>query len=464
MVLEGSHAPDTTDEVGEPRQSLARLRRKLIERSGLSDGGEARTEADLIRLSYALADRQLHQAVQADLVDRERLTEAHLRVAWGTIDVVETSERPPHIEPVLRLIARQLDEHPTVEFTGAKPGSPVQWNRFGVEGEVELVPIWASVYWDAGTVSDVPLVLETFERHGEQKVQVFCRPEHHDLAKAYLDDLLVRAMGVDSPYRGRLLKASFSGIGIALDILPPATEVREQLVLPAATWAALDRNVHRMFERREAFESAGLGSNRGVLLAGPPGTGKTAACRVLAHEVAGTVTSVFVEPRVAQALLTQLYEELAGLAPALVFLEDLDLLVGSRHDDSAQRSMLDFLTVLDGLMTQHRGIVTIASTNEPDAVDAAVRRAARFDQVLAFPLPDSDARARILEVYLRSLDHDVDILAIAGRTEGLSGADLRELVRGAWLRAERPTTEDVVGTLADTGDDRNDVPATPRYL
>jgi hypothetical protein len=257
------------------------------------------------------------------------------------------------------------------------------------------------------------------------------------LGKAYLNRLIKDAKGPESPYRGRLLKASWGGHGVQLEILRDPTETRERIVLPSAIWESLDINVHQMVAKMKAFEAAGLGSNRGVLLAGAPGTGKTAACRVLAQEALGSVTAVFVDSIVAESLLPQLYTTISDMAPALLFLEDLDLIVGSRRNRSVRRSLLNFLTVLDGLMTQHHDVITVATTNDPEAVDAAVRRAARFDRVVTFPLPDERDRQRILEVYLRSFDHQVDTREVAGVTAGKTGADLREYIRTA-CSASRP--------------------------
>jgi ATP-dependent 26S proteasome regulatory subunit len=215
------------------------------------------------------------------------------------------------------------------------------------------------------------------------------------------------------------------------------------------------------------FEQAGLGSNRGVLVAGPPGTGKTAACRVLAAEVLERATAIFVDSMIAQALLPSLYQEISGLGPTLVLVEDLDLIVGSRDDETARRPLLDFLTVLDGLMTQHRNVVTVATTNDPAAVDAGVRRAARFDRVVMFPIPDEDGRRRILDVYLASVPHEVDTRAVARATDGATGADLREYVRGALLTAsDVVTTADVLATIEPGHDapDRTSPRTAGKYL
>jgi ATPase family associated with various cellular activities (AAA) len=424
--------PSTEPTDAAVRHSLRRVRAKVDRRSS-GDADAPRSREDLTQVRYTLAERKLRAQLRKDLDSRERLGEAHLRVEWQGIGVSQERLTDPHAKPVLRVIGRQLAEHPDVEFAGGDPKAPPRWDLFDLGGEVEMVPGWATIFWDPGTVANVPLILETWSDRGSQVIQVLSRAADRDVAKDYLDHLLQEAKGPSSPYRGRLLLGAWGNNGPTFNILPAPEERREDLILPTEIWQALDLNVHRMFERMPAFRSAGLGSNRGVLLAGSPGTGKTAACKVLAGEVLGDVTVVFVESRVAMGLLPRLYEEIAGMAPAMILLEDLDLIVGDREDGSARAPLFDFLSVLDGLMTQHRDVITLATTNDPTAVDEGVRRAARFDRIITFPLPDLDARERILEVYLRSVDHRVDLGRIARATSGATGADLREFVRSALL-------------------------------
>ena len=423
------------------RYSLVRLRTKLKQRTGLNDEGAGRTEQELVQLQYPLIERQLREQLRKELSDREKLVEAHLDVPWEGVAISHESIRSPHINPVLRLIAHELSRHPDVELAGGDTASPARWDRFEMVDRVELVPGWATIYWDPGTVSDAPLVLETWTKGQCQIVQILSRASDQEAGKDFLDRLIREATGPASPYRGRLLKASWGPQGVDLEILPEPTEKRADLILPGEIWDALDLNVHRMFERMPTLRQAGLGSNRGVLLAGPSGTGKTASCRVLAGEVLGDVTVVLVESRLAFGLLPQLYREIAGLAPALMMVEDLDLVVGDREDGRPGSPLIDFLTVLDGLMTQHHDVITVATTNAPAALDAGVLRAARFDRIVSFPLPDAAARRKILEVYLRSIQHRVDTARVAEATEGKTGADLREYVRSAVLN-----TTDVVDT------------------
>src|SRR5438309_5154175 len=113
-------------------------------------------------------------------------------------------------------------------------------------------------------------------------------------------------------------------------------------------------------------------------------------------------------------------------------MEDLDLTIGQRAG-SASRGLNDFLLALDGAMTTHEGVVTLATTNDPSAIDAAARRAGRFDAVVPIDPPDAAGRAAILRRYLRALDADVDCPRVAAETDGWTGADLRELVTRALL-------------------------------
>jgi ATP-dependent 26S proteasome regulatory subunit len=118
-------------------------------------------------------------------------------------------------------------------------------------------------------------------------------------------------------------------------------------------------------------------------------------------------------------------------------------------------------------MTQHRNVVTVATTNDPAAVDAGVRRAARFDRIVMFPIPDEGGRRRILDVYLASVQHSVDTAEVARATDGATGADLREYVRGALLTASGVvTTGDVLATIERESDapDRASERTPGKYL
>src|SRR5690606_28321392 len=150
--------------------------------------------------------------------------------------------------------------------------------------------------------------------------------------------------------------------------------------------------------------------------------------RVLAAELAGEITVVFCTATVMAEHMNDVYEGLAGLAPALVVLEDLDLVIGSRGG-SGSAALHRFLTALDGAFSRHRDVVTVATTNDPNGLDPAARRAARFDRFVEVPLPATRQRTAILARYLGRLAERVDLPAVAAVTDGASGADLREVVK-----------------------------------
>jgi SpoVK/Ycf46/Vps4 family AAA+-type ATPase len=171
---------------------------------------------------------------------------------------------------------------------------------------------------------------------------------------------------------------------------------------------------------------------------------------VIAAELAGRVTVLFCEASVVSEHLEELYAELVHLGPSLVVLEDIDLVVGQRTSGSG-RALLGFLTALDGVMSQHKDVITVATTNDPKALDAAAKRAARFDRLIEVPLPCIEARATILARYLGEVAERVDVGAVAQATNGASGADLRELVRRSVLEYGDDLTTSRLLRLVDTG-------------
>jgi cell division protease FtsH len=147
-------------------------------------------------------------------------------------------------------------------------------------------------------------------------------------------------------------------------------------------------------------------------------------------------------------LVTEVYER-----QLVVFMEDIGLVVadGDSPGRGSTVALADFLNTLDGAMSRHSGVVTVATTNDPSAIDPAARRAARFDRIVHVPMPDLSGRAKIIGRCLRHLDALVDTAAIAGLTEGATGADLRELVRLGVLSTTGPISTEDLGGLARTG-------------
>lgn len=207
--------------------------------------------------------------------------------------------------------------------------------------------------------------------------------------------------------------------------------------------------------RAAAMRRLGVRGARGVLLHGPPGCAKTLLARAVATSLDATflylsgasVYSALVGE--AEATVRSLFATARACAPALVFLDELDALVGDRArasdggDSVQQRVLSTLLTELDGVEASE-GVVLIGATNRKDLLDAALLRPGRLDAHIHVGLPDADARADVLRVHTgrMPLARDVDLVALAARAHGLSGADLAQLCVQAALAALRRAQRD----------------------
>ena len=198
------------------------------------------------------------------------------------------------------------------------------------------------------------------------------------------------------------------------------------------------------------YHRAGARGPRGVLMAGPPGTGKTLLARAVAGEAHVPFFSVsgsgFVEMfvGVGAARVRDLFEQARTRGPAIVFIDEIDAL-GARRDhggfpgnDEREQTLNQLLAEMDGF-DDSAGVVVLAATNRPDALDPALRRPGRFDREVTVPLPNRAERRAILASHARgkTLDPDADFDQIAAATPGFSGADLANLINEAALTAVR---------------------------
>jgi cell division protease FtsH len=189
---------------------------------------------------------------------------------------------------------------------------------------------------------------------------------------------------------------------------------------------------------------------KGVLLVGPPGTGKTLLARAVAGEAEVPFFSIsgseFVElfVGVGAARVRDLFEQARQMAPAIIFIDELDSLGRARgaygmggHDEKEQ-TLNQLLAELDGFDVKS-GIVLLAATNRPEILDPALLRAGRFDRQVLVDRPDKSGREQILAVHLKKvrLNTDVKVEQIAALTPGFTGADLANLINEAALLATR---------------------------
>jgi cell division protease FtsH len=202
---------------------------------------------------------------------------------------------------------------------------------------------------------------------------------------------------------------------------------------------------------------------KGILLVGPPGTGKTLLARAVAGEAGVPFLSIngseFVEMfvGVGAARVRDLFEQARKLAPAIIFIDEVDALGRARggfgvggHDEKEQ-TLNQLLAELDGF-DPSSGLVLLAATNRPEVLDPALLRAGRFDRQVLVDRPDKKGRIAILAVHLKKakLGPDVEPEKIAALTPGFSGADLANLVNEAALLATRRSADAV--TMRDFND------------
>lgn len=213
------------------------------------------------------------------------------------------------------------------------------------------------------------------------------------------------------------------------------------------TLAQLRDLVELPLKRTDILLKLGLEPPKGILLVGPSGTGKTLTARSLAH-VLGVNYIAIVGPEIigkfygeAETRLRQVFEKAEKSTPCLIFIDEIDSLVPNRADvegEVEKRLVAQMLGLMDGFATK-KGVIVLAATNRPDAIDPALRRPGRFDREIVFPIPDRRARREILEIHTRSmpLTDDVDLDAIANLAHGYVGADIKGLCQVAATHALR---------------------------
>ena len=197
----------------------------------------------------------------------------------------------------------------------------------------------------------------------------------------------------------------------------------------------------------ELFEQLGIEPPKGVLLHGPPGTGKTMIAKAVANEVDAhfeTVSGPEIMSKYygeSEEQLREIFEEAEENAPTIIFIDEIDSIAPSRDEVSGEverRVVAQLLSLMDGL--EARGdVIVIAATNRVDAVDNALRRGGRFDREIEIGVPDRDGRLEILQIHSRSmpLSDDVELGEFADQTYGFVGADIASLTKESAMSALR---------------------------
>ena len=203
----------------------------------------------------------------------------------------------------------------------------------------------------------------------------------------------------------------------------------------------------------QVFERLGIDPPRGVLLLGPPGSGKTLLAKAVAHETNVSFQAIN-GPEIihkfygeSEARLRDIFEIAERNQPSIIFLDEIDAIAPKREKVSGEvekRVVAQLLALMDGLKDRGR-VIVVGATNLPSMLDSALRRPGRFDREVSLDVPDRNGRLEIFEVHTRGmpLADDVDLERLADITHGFVGADIENLCREAAMRSIRTMLPDI---------------------
>jgi len=241
-----------------------------------------------------------------------------------------------------------------------------------------------------------------------------------------------------------------------------AMEVDERPTEQYSDIGGLDKQIQELIEavvlpmtHKERFQQIGIQPPKGVLMYGPPGTGKTLLARACAAQTKSTFLKL-AGPQLVQMFIgdgAKLVRDAFALAkerkPAIIFIDELDAIGTKRFDSEkagdreVQRTMLELLNQLDGF-EPNNDIKVIAATNRVDILDPALLRSGRLDRKIEFPVPNEEARGRILQIHSRKMNvnADVNYEELARCTDDFNGAQLKAVcVEAGMIALRREATE-----------------------
>jgi ATP-dependent 26S proteasome regulatory subunit len=210
---------------------------------------------------------------------------------------------------------------------------------------------------------------------------------------------------------------------------------RDEVILPDEVIDGIERQVLGVAKHAPRLRASGQHLRRGVLLYGVPGTGKTHTLRYLLSRLPG-VTAILLSGR-ALGMIGAACSVARALQPCLIVVEDVDLIAEERdHYEGESPLLFELLNEMDGL-GQDIDVTFLLTTNRADLLEEALAaRPGRVDHAVELPVPDEDARARLIELYQGSLELELtDLSTVITRTEGVTASFIKELLRRAALAA-----------------------------
>ncbi|EGR30399.1 transitional endoplasmic reticulum ATPase, putative [Ichthyophthirius multifiliis] len=356
-------------------------------------------------LCIALTDPTLTD----DKIRMNKIVRKNLRVRLGDVVSIKAAEDVPNLSKIHVL---PLDD--TIE---------------GITGDIAttyLIPYFKDAYRPVKK-GDLFIVRGGF-KSVEFKV-VACEPKEYGIV-APTTMLFTEGEAIKREDEEKLDDVGYDDIG---GCRKQMAQIREMIELP--------------LRHPQLFKTLGVKPPRGVLLYGPPGSGKTLIARAVANET-GAFFFLINGPEImskmageAESNLRKAFEEAEKNSPAIIFIDELDSIAPKREKVSGEvekRVVSQLLTLMDGL--KGRGhVIVIAATNRPNSLDPALRRFGRFDREIDIGVPDETGRMEILRIHTKNmkLDEDVDLSLIAKDTHGFVGSDMAALCTEAALQCIR---------------------------
>jgi hypothetical protein len=248
---------------------------------------------------------------------------------------------------------------------------------------------------------------------------------------------LERLISEAQSYRGKVIsldqRDDYSGKAGGVKVHKLKSVLREQVILPEKTLRLLEQNVTEFIQHREKLQELGMSIKKGILLHGPPGTGKTHTIHYLASQLPEHTTLLITADQV--GMLDEYMQLARFLQPAMIVLEDVDLIARARTSmrNPCEESLLNkLLNEMDGLR-EDAALLFVLTTNRPEDLEGALAaRPGRVDQAIEFPLPDETGRRKLLRLYAGNLALSKEIEnLIVRKTTNASAAFIKELMRRA---------------------------------